>query len=65
MKTLNLKEMEVIEGGIKFWGSELESEAIDDNSCPSGLRAANFKNYYVFGIRTSHELESIGNCLEF
>lgn len=63
MKKLNLEQMEKIEGG-KFWGSAEQLEAIDDNSCPSGLRMGIFDNYYIFGIRTKHELVGVGGCIE-
>lgn len=64
MKTLNLKEMEVIEGGVRFWGSEDNViDADPDSSCPSGWRNNVYNNYYILGIRVSHEQVASGPCV--
>lgn len=56
MKTLNLNEMEAVEGGSrKFWGTGYSSEWEFDPNCPTGLAMVGYKDYYVLGIRTSHE----------
>ncbi|WP_113636966.1 hypothetical protein [Nubsella zeaxanthinifaciens] len=63
MKKLKFTEMESIQAG-RFFGPDNEMEAIDDNSCASGLRVGVFSTYYILGIRTKHELAGTGPCLE-
>ena len=66
MKTLNLKEMEVIEGGIKFWGSDLDAaftEMETDSTCPSGYATVTYAPYYVLWIHIT-EKEQGRTCIE-
>lgn len=64
MKKISFEKMEILNGGIKFWGTELSYPIDDDPSCPSGQRANIYEDYYVFGIRTSHNQITTGPCVE-
>ncbi len=64
MKTLNLNEMERIEGGSrKFWGTGYETSFEADANCESGLAVVAYKSYYVFWMETSRE-ENGRICVE-
>ncbi|RQO65993.1 hypothetical protein DBR43_27505 [Pedobacter sp. KBW06] len=54
MKTLNLEQMEVIEGG-KFWGTGYSSSWEMDPNCASGWAVVGYKEYWVLGIKVSSE----------
>lgn len=62
MKKLEFDEMEKIEGG-RFWGSDNYLEAVFDSSCPSGYAAQAWHDYYVMGVRTTHEAWEEPTCI--
>lgn len=56
MKSLNLQQMEVIEGGNpKFWGTGYGSEWEVDPNCESGWAVVGYKEYWILGIKVSNQ----------
>jgi hypothetical protein len=65
MKVLNLKEMEVVEGGRFLgwgWRTYGEVDTISDSSCGSGYATETTLVYTVFGLETSIS-KTVVECL--
>ncbi|MFY8068778.1 MAG: hypothetical protein ACOVMG_01665 [Flavobacterium sp.] len=59
MKKLELNQMENLEGGRRFWGTEKGEEFCDSTNCTWSYPTT----YYVLGIPVSNDVVSTGaNC---
>ena len=54
MKTLNLQQMEVIEGGRMFGYGPLYPTTEADPNCPTGFANVIYEDFFVLWVVTSH-----------